>query len=35
VNQLPVMQDGEIQGMITREDVISYLHTLQEMGSGR
>lgn len=35
VNQLPVMQDGEIQGMITREDVISYLHTLQEIGSGR
>jgi Zn-dependent protease/predicted transcriptional regulator len=35
VNQLPVMQDGEIQGMITREDVISYLHTLQEISSGR
>ena len=35
VNQLPVMQDGEIVGMITREDVISYLHTLQEISSGR
>ncbi|MGC8780489.1 MAG: site-2 protease family protein [Anaerolineae bacterium] len=32
VNQLPVMADGQIQGMLTREDVISYLRTLQELG---
>ena len=25
VNQLPVMQDGQIQGVLTREDVISFL----------
>lgn len=34
VNQLPVMMDGEIQGMLTREDVISYLRTLREFRSG-
>ena len=32
VNQLPVMTDGQIQGMLSREDVISYLRTLQELG---
>jgi len=26
VNQLPVMQDGQIMGVLTREDVISFLH---------
>jgi Zn-dependent protease len=31
VNQLPVMKDGEIQGMLTREGVITYLSTLQEL----
>lgn len=31
VNQLPVMTDGQIQGMLSREDVISYLRTLQEL----
>jgi Zn-dependent protease len=30
VNQLPVMVDGQIQGMLSREDVISYLRTLRE-----
>jgi signal-transduction protein with cAMP-binding, CBS, and nucleotidyltransferase domain len=30
VNQLPIMTDGQIQGMLTREGVISYLHNLQE-----
>jgi Zn-dependent protease/CBS domain-containing protein len=30
VNQLPVMVDGQIQGMLTREDVISYLRKLQQ-----
>jgi predicted transcriptional regulator len=32
VNQLPVMTDGQIQGMISREDVVSYLRTLRELG---
>jgi signal-transduction protein with cAMP-binding, CBS, and nucleotidyltransferase domain len=31
VNQLPVMTDGQIQGMISREDVISYLRTLRDL----
>ncbi len=31
VNQLPVMTDGKIQGMLTRADVINYLRTLQEL----
>jgi Zn-dependent protease len=31
VNQLPVMADGEIHGMLTREDVVTYLTTLQEL----
>jgi CBS domain-containing protein len=33
VNQLPVMADGQMQGMLTREDVITYLRTLQELGT--
>ena len=33
VNQLPVMADGQIQGMLSREDVITYLGTLQELGA--
>ena len=32
VNQLPVMVDGKIQGMLSREDVVSYLRTLRELG---
>jgi Zn-dependent protease len=32
VNQLPVMADGQIQGMLSREDVVSYLRTLRELG---
>ncbi len=31
VNQLPVMADGRILGMLAREDIISYLRTLQEL----
>jgi Zn-dependent protease/CBS domain-containing protein len=31
VNQLPVMVNGKIQGMLSREDVISYLRTLREL----
>jgi Zn-dependent protease/predicted transcriptional regulator len=32
VNQLPVMTDGHIEGMLTREDIISYLGKLREPG---
>jgi len=32
VNQLPVMDDGRMLGVLTRGDVISYLRTLQELG---
>ena len=33
VNQLPVMTDGHVLGMLSREDVITFLRTLQELGS--
>jgi CBS domain-containing protein len=33
VNQLPVMTDGHIQGMLSREDVITFLRTIQEVGT--
>jgi len=32
VNQLPVMTDGHIEGMLRREDIISYLRNLQDLG---
>lgn len=32
VNQLPVMQDNRVIGMLSREDVITFLRTLQELG---
>jgi CBS domain-containing protein len=32
VNQLPIMSDGRVEGMLNREDVISYLRTLQQLG---
>lgn len=32
VNQLPVMANGHIEGMLSREDVISYFKTVQELG---
>jgi Zn-dependent protease len=35
VNQLPVMVDGQIQGMLSREDVVSYLRTLHDIGADR
>lgn len=31
VNQLPVMTDGHIEGMLTREDVLSFLRALKEL----
>ena len=33
VNQLPVIQDNQIAGLLTRENVISFLRTLQEIKS--
>lgn len=33
VNQLPVIQDDQIAGLLTRENVISFLRTLQEFKS--
>ncbi|MGA7324441.1 MAG: CBS domain-containing protein, partial [Rhodomicrobium sp.] len=32
VNQLPVIRDHHVIGMLSREDVISYLRTLQDLG---
>ena len=32
VNQLPVTRDNHVVGMLSREDVITYLRTLQELG---
>lgn len=32
VNQLPVMSNGQIEGMLTREDIINYLRTLRQLG---
>jgi Zn-dependent protease/CBS domain-containing protein len=32
VNQLPVMSDSHMAGMLSREDVITFLGTLQELG---
>lgn len=32
VNQLPVMEAGQVQGMLTREDLISYLRSLSKGG---
>jgi CBS domain-containing protein len=33
VNQLPVFEDGQLQGILTREDLITYLRTLQELAA--
>ena len=32
VNQLPVMTDGHMEGMLRREDIISYLRNLRDLG---
>lgn len=32
VNQMPVIEDGHVAGMLRREDIVNYLHTLQKMG---
>ena len=33
VNQLPVTRDHHVVGMLSREDVITFLRTLQELGT--
>ncbi|MGO8928657.1 MAG: site-2 protease family protein [Limisphaerales bacterium] len=33
VNQLPVISDGQVVGMLNRGDVITFLRTLQELGT--
>lgn len=33
VNQLPVMVDNQIQGMLGRDDVISFLRTVKDLGA--
>jgi CBS domain-containing protein len=32
VSQLPVMMNGQLVGMLSREDIISFLRTLRELG---
>jgi signal-transduction protein with cAMP-binding, CBS, and nucleotidyltransferase domain len=34
VNQLPVMDDNKVLGILRREDLISYLRILHKMGPG-
>jgi CBS domain-containing protein len=31
VNQLPVMTNGQIEGILTREDVLSFLQDMKEL----
>jgi predicted transcriptional regulator len=31
VNQLPVMTNGHIEGMLRRQDIVSYLRNLQDL----
>jgi signal-transduction protein with cAMP-binding, CBS, and nucleotidyltransferase domain len=33
VNQLPVTRDNQVLGMLSREGVITFLRTLQELGA--
>jgi Zn-dependent protease/CBS domain-containing protein len=33
VNQLPVVSEGRVVGMLSREDVITFLRTVQDLGS--
>jgi len=33
VNQLPVMTGNQVAGMLSREDVITFLRTMQELGT--
>jgi signal-transduction protein with cAMP-binding, CBS, and nucleotidyltransferase domain len=31
VNQLPVMRDGQVEGLLSREDIVNYLQVLQNL----
>ena len=33
VNQLPVIRNNQVVGMLSREDVISFMRTLEELGA--
>jgi hypothetical protein len=33
VNQLPVITDSRVVGMLSREDIITFLRTVQELGA--
>lgn len=33
VNQIPVMSGSEVVGMLSREDIVTYLRTVQELGT--
>lgn len=33
VNQLPVMSGSEVAGMLSREDIVTYLRTVQDLGT--
>jgi hypothetical protein len=33
VNQLSVMRNSNVIGMLSREDIITFLHSLQELGT--
>ena len=33
VNQLPMMADSKVIGMVSREDVIAFLRTMRELAS--
>ena len=35
VNQLPVMSDGRLEGVLSQENVIGFLRTLQELNRSR
>ncbi len=32
ISQMPVVQDGQIEGMLSKEDILDYLHLLQKLG---
>jgi len=32
VNQLPVVEDGNMVGMLSRDDVLEYMRVLQQLG---
>lgn len=34
VNQMPVVQDTRLVGMLSRDDLVNYLQTLRQVGAG-